>query len=321
MNKNVGVLFLNIGTPDAPTEDAVREYLAEFLSDPYVVDYPRWLWNILLKFIILRNRPAKSARLYAIIWQESGSPLLHITESLSEKVAVKSIGYHTAVGMRYGQPSIKSALQYLKRQNIEHLVIFPLFPQNSSSTTQTAIEHTDKILNSDIQFNAVTVVEDYHQESAYIKALATSIKEDWRKNGKPEKLLFSFHGVPLRYITRKGEDYKRQCEKTAELVANNLGLVGDEYLVSFQSRFGPEKWLEPYTDETLRFLGEKKCQSLAVICPGFAVDCLETLEEIAIEGKSEYEAAGGNNFRYIPALNDGNAHVDALLQIIENTIE
>ena len=316
----VGILFINIGTPQAPTEEEVREYLAEFLSDPYLIDYPRWLWMPILNRIILKSRPARSAALYASIWEETGSPLMRITKSIADKVQQTNPGWHTAVGMRYGSPSIRDGLQTLKDAEVNQLVIFPLFPQYSSTTSITAIEEAKRQLNTGFNFEQVKVIEEYNEHPAYIKALTDSIQREWVENGQPERLLFSFHGVPQRYVTRKGEPYQDQCYTTAHLTADRLGLQPKDYIVSFQSRFGPEPWLTPYTDETLAELGGKGLGSLAVVCPGFAADCLETLEEIAVEGQKEYEHAGGKGFRYISALNDSELHIQTLTNIITEIV-
>jgi ferrochelatase len=320
MNCQIGILLINIGTPDAPTENALYKYLAEFLGDPYVVDYPRWLWKPILNRIILRSRPARSARLYAKIWQEEGSPLLTTTRSIADKLARREPDFLVSIGMRYGEPSIRRGLEELREGGAQHLVALPLFPQYSSSTTETARQDLLAQIDAGIEFETVTFIESYHDHPAYIGALAASIRQGWEAQGKPEKTLFSFHGVPRRYITRKKEPYQDQCRETAALTAGQLGLAQSEYLITFQSRFGPEPWLTPYTDEALAAVGADGCASLAVLCPGFAADCLETLEEIALEGREAYENAGGKNFKYIPALNDREAHLDALVKIIRDSL-
>jgi ferrochelatase len=320
MNIQTGILLINLGTPDAPTPEALKTYLAEFLSDHYVVDYPRWLWNPILNHIILRSRPPKSAALYASVWEKGGSPLLSTTRSIAEKLNWLNTEQYVSVGMRYGNPSIMQALSELSSKGVTDLIIFPLFPQNTSTTSTTAIEHALETIRDGFLFDKVTVIEEYHDNRAYILALADSIRQSWAVDGKPEKLLFSFHGIPQRYISRKGEPYEDQCYTTAALTAQQLGLESDEYLVSFQSRFGPEPWLRPYTDKVLERLGAVETSRLGVVCPGFAADCLETLEEIAMEGREVYEAAGGKGFFYIPALNDSERHVKALNKIIERVI-
>lgn len=321
MNEKIGILILNLGTPDAPTEEAVRPYLKEFLSDPYVVDYPRWLWMPILKGVILRVRPPKSARLYQKIWGEAGSPLLVTTEKIAARLAQRQPEWQLAVAMRYGNPNILHGLKTLAGAGVRHLVVLPLFPQYSTSTTETAKQAVYAALESLPPFEQVTFVDDYHQHPAYIGALAESISQSWAQTGKPEKLIFSYHGVPERYVTRKGEPYQAQCLKTSELVAEQLGLSDKEYVVCFQSRFGPEKWLTPYTDEMLAALGGEGTRSLNAICPGFAADCLETLEEINIQGREVYETAGGEGFHYIPALNDRESHINALAEILRDAIE
>ncbi|MEJ2759060.1 MAG: ferrochelatase, partial [Anaerolineales bacterium] len=319
--EKTGILILNLGTPDAPTEEALYRYLKEFLGDPYVVDYPRWRWGAILNWIILRVRPAKSAALYREIWGEEGSPLLVITEAIAAGLAERETDWQIEVGMRYGNPGIRQGLEALSAGGVTHLVVLPLFPQYSTSTTETAKQAVYAALESLPPFEQVTFVEDYHRHPAYISALAESISETWSETGQAEKLLFSFHGVPERYVTRKGEPYREQCLRTAVLTAGQLGLSQDDYVVSFQSRFGPEKWLTPYTDEVLAALGAQGTGSLGVVCPGFAADCLETMEEINIQGREVYEAAGGKGFHYIPALNERAGHVEALAAILRDAME
>ncbi|MCD6426251.1 MAG: ferrochelatase, partial [Anaerolineales bacterium] len=299
---------------------AVTDFLSEFLRDPYVVDYPAWLWKPILEKIILRTRPKKSARNYAKIWKESGSPLLYITRSIALKLGQLNPDWQISIGMRYGNPSIKNGLQKLTEKGVAQLVILPLFPQYSSTTNLTAIRHTEKQIGSGSGFQNVTIIEDYHNHPAYISALAGSIQDAWTLTGKPEKTLFSFHGVPQRYVTKKGEPYQTQCHDTSSLVSQKAGLKAGETAVSFQSRFGPEPWLSPYTDKTLTTLGVEGCKSIHVLCPGFATDCLETLEEIVIQGKETFTKAGGGEFHYIPALNDSDRHIRALADIIKEAL-
>ncbi|NQS92397.1 MAG: ferrochelatase [Chloroflexi bacterium] len=320
MDQKIGVLLINIGTPDAPTSEAVYTFLSEFLRDPFVVDYPRWLWKPILEKIILRTRPKKSARNYAKIWKESGSPLLYITRSIASKLEKLNPDWQVAIGMRYGNPSIKNGLHELIEEGVTQLVILPLFPQYSSTTSLTALRHTEKQIASASGFHTVTTIESYHDHPAYISALAGSIEEAWSLTGKPAKTLFSFHGVPQRYIKKKGEPYQTQCYETFRLVSEKVGLEVSETAISFQSRFGPESWLKPYTDETLMTFGAEACKNIQVLCPGFAADCLETLEEIAIQGKNLFTQAGGEKFHYIPALNDNENHIQALSEIIIGAI-
>lgn len=321
MDQKIGVLLINIGTPDAPTEEAVYRFLSEFLNDPHVVDYPAWLWKPILNGIILRTRPKKSARNYAKIWKDTGSPLLSITQSIGNKLGKSSPGWEVAIGMRYGNPSIKDGLNTLHDNEIKHLVVLPLYPQFSSTTSLTSIENARQVLESVPGFDKVTIIEDYHAHPAYISALADSLQKTWKKIGKPEKTLFSFHGVPRRYVTNKGEPYREQCLETYRLISREVSLQREEIGFSFQSRFGPEPWLQPYTDKVLSALGSERCKSLQVICPGFPADCLETLEEIALDGKELFIQAGGGEFHYIPALNDSDPHIYALSEIILGALD
>ena len=265
-SKKTGLLLINLGTPEAPTPEAVRTYLAEFLSDPYVVDYPAWMWQPILNRIILKHRPACSARLYAKVWQEKGSPLLFYTEALAEKMADKRPEMAVAVGMRYAQPSIASALSALQGQGVTHLIVLPLFPQYSETTTGTALAQTREVLDA-ASFQQVSYINDYYDHPAYVQAVADSIRADWAQHGQPAKTLFSYHGIPARFVRRKGEPYLDQCHATSKLVAENLQLAEDAYVVAFQSRFGPEKWLTPYTDETLVALGNEKCPACKRFAP------------------------------------------------------
>lgn len=320
MDQKIGVLLINVGTPDDPTEDAVRAFLSEFLSDPLVVDYPRWLWKPILNRIILPRRPQRSALLYEKIWGESGSPLLLYMKSIAKKITHDLAGWPVTIGMRYGNPSISSGLADLRDQGVTDLVIFPLFPQYSSTTSGTAIEKTRQELIASFGFQNVTFIKDYHKHPAYISALADSIQEARSQNGKPDITLFSYHGVPKRLVTKKGEPYQNQCLATAHLTAGEIGLKNSEVAVSFQSRFGPEAWLEPNTDEMLVNLAQGGCEKIQVICPGFSADCLETLEEISIQGKILFSEAGGKEFYYIPALNDRDVHIQALAEIIRDAL-
>jgi len=320
MEKKIGVLLINVGTPDAPTEEAVFRFLAEFLNDPHVVDYPAWLWKPILNRIILRTRPKKSAHNYTKIWQDDGSPLLSITQSIADKLGETDPDWQITIGMRYGNPSIGDGLNKLQDHGATDLVVLPLYPQFSSSTSLTSIDRTRQVLGAMPGFDRVTIIEDYHDHPAYIAALAGSIQQAWTRYGKPEKTLFSFHGVPRRYVTKKGEPYQEQCLGTYRLLTQEVNLRDDEIVLGFQSRFGPEPWLQPYTNRVLSALGAEGCQSLHVICPGFVADCLETLEEIAIQGKKIFQEAGGGNFHYIPALNDSEKHIKALRKIIQDAL-
>ena len=319
--KSIGILVVNTGTPDEPTPKAVRRYLAEFLSDADVIDFPRWFWLPLLHGIILRVRPRRSARLYRRVWDERGSPLLYHTRDLAEKLQdalkadITETDVHIAVGMRYGNPSIKSALKDLRDKGATHLFILPIFPQYSNTTSGTIIKAVFAELARWRWVPAVQVLSDYHEHDAYIQAMAKSIRAYWVKKMPAEKLIFSFHGIPKAYV-EKGDPYQQQCLRTAELIAAELNLAEGQWLATFQSRFGPQEWLQPYTDVIFETLGREKLDSLDVVCPGFAVDCLETVDEIGHEGRNEFQAAGGGTFGYIPALNASDLHVQALREIV-----
>jgi ferrochelatase len=316
----LGVLVVNLGTPDEPTPAAVRRYLKQFLSDPRVVEAPRWLWWLVLEGFILRVRPARSAAAYRKIWTEQGSPLLVYTTSLAEALqATLSAEAKTSVivqpAMSYGTPSIASALEALFLQEADRILVLPLYPQYSSSTTGSVFEEVTRVLSRRRRVPAMRFVSRYYDSPGYVSALAASVREAWETDGRGERLLFSFHGLP-RSMVEKGDPYYRQCLQTAQLLADRLELGESEWKVSFQSRVGREEWLRPYTDETLRNWGEQGLGKIDVICPGFAVDCLETLEEIAIQNAERYVASGGGELRYIPALNMRRDHVSFLTRLV-----
>jgi ferrochelatase len=314
-----GILLLNLGSPSAPTPEAVKPYLEEFLSDRYIVDYPRWLWIPILKGIILKTRPARSAALYGNIWTEHGSPLIYFTESIAQQLQVRlnsesERDIPVKAGMRYGSPSIADRIVELAASGVGRLIVLPLFPQYSTTTTQTGLDAVyEGIYKLSTQFD-LEVVKDYHDHPAYIEAVAESIRHDWDRHGQPEKLLLSFHGVPKRYC--KFDPYVEQCKHTARLIAEALELPDMGWAYAFQSRFGPEPWVQPYTDETLKQWGSAGAKSVSVAAPGFAVDCLETLDELAREARLEFNEAGGESFRYIPALNDTPGHINLLATIL-----
>lgn len=313
----LGILLINTGTPDAPTPSAVRRFLAQFLADRRVIKYPRWLWLPLLYGVILNVRPRRSARLYQRIWTEAGSPIITITRRLQEKLLVKlaeriSTPILIETGMRYGNPSIASALTRLREGGVKQLIVLPMFPQYSGTTTGTALEAVFNELRTWQWMPSVQIISDYYDHPAYINALVKSIQMSWNGNGK---LLFSFHGIPQSYV-QVGEPYEDQCNRTALLVAEKLNLGPESWSVAFQSRFGPDDWLQPYTDEVLEIMGRSGLSSLQVVCPGFAVDCLETLDEIANEGQHIFVRAGGGEFKYIPALNNSAIHIRAYEEII-----
>lgn len=321
-NGKLGVLLTNLGTPDAPTAPALRRYLAEFLSDPEVVTLPRLLWLPILHLLILRTRPARSAQAYECIWTPEGSPLLVNSRNLArklERALCVQFGdsLSLALGMRYGQPSLLSAVASLKQQGISRLLVLPLYPQYAGATTGSTEKMVTRTLRDLHWSPAVKFLDDYHELPAYIAALSQSVREHWAAKGRGEKLLISFHGIP-KAVADSGDPYAGQCATTARLLAQQLKLQdGDWYLV-FQSRFGPAEWLGPYTEDTLKALAKDGVRRVDVICPGFAVDCLETLEEIALRYAKSFEQAGGQGLHYIAALNDGDAQVRALGELVIN---
>ena len=314
-----GVLLCNLGTPDAPTPRAVRRFLAEFLSDRRVVDLPRLVWLPILHGFVLRTRPAEVAHKYRQIWTDAGSPLRAIGEC--QAIALqRALGDDTRVelAMRYGEPSIDSALQALLDDGVQRIVVLPLYPQYSSTTTASVFDAVGAALRRRHRMPELVLVRDYHDEPAYIAALAARVCEYRERHGSGERLLMSFHGVPERYLTN-GDTYHAECVRTAKLLAERLGLADGDWQLSFQSRFGKAKWVEPYTDATLRAWARDGVRRVDVVCPGFAADCLETLEEIAIMNRRLFVDAGGDALHYIPALNDRDDHIAALAGVIRGS--
>jgi len=313
---HTGVLLTNLGTPDAPTRAALRAYLKEFLWDPRVVEQPRWLWWLVLNGVILNIRPGKSAALYQSVWSAEGSPLLAISKKqcalLQQRVGDD---VHVELAMRYGNPSIQAGLEALRAKNCRKIVILPLYPQYSATTTASTFDAVADVLKTWRRIPQLQMIDAYYNNPAYIAALADSVRADWQKNGKPERLLMSFHGIPERYF-KAGDPYPCHCRETARLLREALGLDEETAPISFQSRFGREAWVKPYTDATLKQWGAEGIKSVAVICPGFSADCLESLEEIGTENRNYFLESGGEDYRYIPALNDQSAHIDMLAGII-----
>ncbi len=304
---STGVLVVNLGTPKAPTTAAVRRFLRQFLSDPRVVEVPRLIWWFILNLVVLVIRPARSARAYRKIWTEQGSPLLIHSEAIANKlherlIADAGAAEHLELAMTYGQPSIRGAIDRLVAKGVRRIVTLPLYPQYSHTTTAAVSDVVERELGRLNDAPESLLINNYHDAPGYIAALAASICDDWAKNGRGEMLLMSFHGIPKNMV-RKGDPYYDQCQKTARLLADELSLADADWEISFQSRVGREDWLEPYTEEIVRALGEQKLSRIDVVCPGFSTDCLETLEEIAMQNRDFFTAAGGESFHYIPALN------------------
>ena len=318
--QKTAVVLINLGTPEAPTEEAVREYLREFLSDPRVVTIPRFIWWFILNFIVLKKRPAISAKAYQAIWTDQGSPLMSnskaIRDGLQNQADQQAAGeYEFTLAMRYGQPSISSAIEKIKQQGADKLIVLPLYPQYATSSTGTALEAFKQGYESWPDAPTSHSVVEYHADQAYIAALADSIQRSWADHGRAECLLMSFHGVPERTIT-EGDPYLAQCRQTAQLLADKLALKPAQWRLVFQSRFGRAKWIQPYCVETLQRLPQEGISSVDVVCPGFAADCLETLEEMALQNREVFMQAGGEGYRYIPALNDDVKHIGALFALV-----
>ncbi len=316
-----GVLISNLGTPDEPTPRAVRRYLAEFLSDRRVIALSPLLWQPILHGIVLRIRPRRSARLYQKIWMKEGSPLLVYSQrqrdALREELNRRGHTVRVALGMRYGRPSIAQALDELGE--IDILIVLPLYPQFSNATTTSTRDALARALKRQDEQPEVRFIGHYANDPAYLDACASRIRDFREQHGAGEQLVLSFHGLPKESV-EQGDPYAQQCRETAHGITQALGLREDQWRMTFQSRFGPKEWLTPYTDETLRELPEAGIRSVDVFCPGFSADCLETLEEIEQENQAVFRAAGGQTFRYIPALNDHPDYIRALAGLIEHNI-
>ncbi len=316
-HKKIGILLANLGSPTAPTTKAVRRFLKDFLGDPRVVNLPRPLWWLILNFFVLPFRPSRSAKAYRKVWHEKGSPLTYLTRQLTENVAeqLKPKGITVNYAMRYGEPSIATQLKAFKKAGITDVMVLPLYPQYSSTTTASIYDDLTKELKQWRHLPSFQFISDYHQDSHYITAVAASIEQTWREQPKNELLVMSFHGLPEQ-LTQWGDPYFHQCHQTAALIAEKLGLTEKQWMIVFQSRFGKAQWLKPYCVDTLQVLPTQGIKAIDIVCPGFEVDCLETLEEIAMENKAIFIEAGGTDYRYIPCLNDSKAHVDALINLL-----
>ena len=311
-----GVLIAYLGTPDSPDVLSVRRYLKEFLSDPRIIEVPKIIWWFILNIFILNFRSFNSARLYKSIWTDGGSPLLVNCLKIKEKVQ-KSLpsNYQVALGMRYGNPSIKSALNELKEANCRDIEIITLFPHYSATTVGSIFDAVSTEIKSWRWVPSVKFLNSYHDNPLLIEILSERIQKSFDSQGKPDKLVFSYHSIPKKYFD-SGDPYHCLCQKTSRLIAEKLSLDEKDYITAFQSRFGPSEWLKPYTSETMKSLPKEGIKSVQVVSPGFGVDNLETLQEIDIENKEYFEDAGGENFHYIPCLNDDDDHVEFLISLI-----
>ncbi len=312
-----GLLITNLGSPDAPKQTALRKYLKQFLWDPRVVEVPRPLWWLILNGIILNVRPKKSARLYATVWTDAGAPLIQNTREQAaalQQALEEEAPMIVDFAMRYGDPSIEDALLNMQRRGVDDITVLPLYPQYSGATTGSTFDAVAAVLRTMRWVPSLRFIGSYHDHSGYIEACVAQIRSYQQQWGKPQKLLLSYHGIPQRYFD-SGDPYYCHCHKTTRLIVEALGLDESEYLMCFQSRFGREEWLKPYTDKMLESLPKEGVKNVQIFCPGFAADCLETLEEIAIQNKTLFIASGGQEYDYIPALNATSSHINALLDV------
>ncbi|GAB4168606.1 MAG: ferrochelatase [Wenzhouxiangellaceae bacterium] len=313
-----GVLLANLGTPDAPEAAALRRYLREFLADPRIVDLPRPLWWMLLNLVIAPLRAPRSAEAYRRVWTERGSPLLFHTQDLAQQMnreferSMPQVKVYAA--MRYGRPGIQEALAQMRDDNVQRLVVLPLYPQYSATTTASVFDRLAHELRSVRWLPEIRLVTHYHYDDAWVEAIADRITSHQAQHGAPDRLLFSFHGIPKKHLL-EGDPYFCQCHASARRIAERLGLRPEQWVVAFQSRFGPAEWLKPYTDQTLIRLARSGVRHVQVVCPGFAVDCLETLDEIDRENREVFIDAGGEEYSYIPALNAGVDHARLLTEL------
>ena len=320
----IGVLLTNLGTPEAPTAEALRPYLKQFLWDPRVVEVPRPIWWLILNGIILNTRPKRSAEAYREVWNERGSPLL---AHLEDQVAGIADRLTSAYGdqfvvkgaMRYGTPAVGLVLSEMFNAGIQKLVVLPLYPQYGGPTTGSTFDEISADLTRRRWLPAFRFISSYCDDARYIEALAESIRAHWAEHGRAQKLVLSYHGMPKRYLV-EGDPYHCQCHKTSRLIGEALGLTGGDMMTTFQSRFGREEWLQPYTDETLQTLPAQGVSEVQVVCPGFSADCLETIEEIGMENRDTFMRAGGTRYEYIPCLNAESGHLDALAAVISDEL-
>ncbi|EGQ9205727.1 ferrochelatase [Vibrio cholerae] len=314
-HKKLGILLANLGTPQAPTSQAVKAFLSQFLHDQRVVDMSRWLWCPLLHGIILPTRSPKVAKLYQSIWMDEGSPLMVYSRRQRDKLAELS-QRPVELGMTYGEPSLLEGVRKLQQQGAEQIVVLPLYPQYSATTTAAVFDGLAKALRQLPVVPELHFIRDYHDHPLYIQALAKSVRASWQLHGQGDLLLCSYHGIPKRYA-QNGDIYPEHCQKTTELLAQALGLPQDKVIMTYQSQFGKEEWLQPYTDKTMEALPRQGIKKLDVICPAFSVDCLETLEEIAEQNQEIFLHSGGEAFHYVPCLNDSQSHIELMAALVK----
>ena len=320
----IGVLLSNLGTPDKPQRKELRVYLKEFLSDPRVIETPKLIWQVILNGIILNTRPQKSAKNYQKVWTDDGSPLLVILNKqkklTQDLLGKENLEIEFAVGMRYGNPSIEKGLEELREKNCNKIIVLPMYPHYCAATTGSTFDAVTNTMQKWRWVPSLRFISTYHDHPDYIKALANSIQKHWDEHGKPDKILFSYHGIPKKYFT-KGDPYHCLCSKTTRLVREQMGLSDEIAMTTFQSRFGPQEWLQPYTDKTVEKLAKDKVEHLQIVAPGFSADCLETIEELDGENREIFEEHGGKKFSYIPCLNDQSDHINLIGALIKNELQ
>ncbi len=325
MVPRIGVLVANLGTPDAPDTPSLRRYLREFLSDPRVVETPKLIWQPILRGIILNTRPKRSAKAYREVWTDEGSPLMLYSGAIARGIGERleqtlDVPVLVRLGMRYGQPAVGRVINEMMEAGVRKLIVLPLYPQYSASTSGSVFDAVSRFFMQQRWVPDMHFISAYFDQPSYIETLAASVERHWAEHGRGDHLLMSFHGIPREYFVG-GDPYHCHCQATGRLLAERLGLSETAWTLTFQSRFGPKEWLTPYTDETLVKLAEGGTSRVDVVCPGFAADCLETLEEIAGENRELFEGAGGQHLAYIPALNDSPAHLDMLTELVKTRMQ
>jgi len=313
--KKLGVLLANLGTPDEPTPEAVKRFLSQFLHDHRVVDLTRWIWCPLLHGVILPLRSPRVAKLYQSVWMDEGSPLLVYSKRQQEKLQQR-LDYPVELGMTYGNPSLLSGVQALRDQGVEKIIVLPLYPQYSATTTAAVFDGLAKAMKTQRVIPEIDFITDYHDHPLYIRALADKVRSSWSEKGQGDVLICSYHGIPKRYADN-GDIYPQHCQQTTHLLAQELGLSDQQVMMTYQSQFGKEEWLQPYTDKTMQALPSQGMKKIDILCPAFSVDCLETLEEISEENKHLFLEAGGEAFNYIACLNDSDLHIEMMVDLIQ----